>query len=66
MKKNKDSQENFSDLDLQALVDGYLRPEDEIELLSRISESSEGLQRLADLKHQKSLLRRWGRQHGKN
>ena len=55
----------FSDLELQALVDGALPPDQQILLMTRIENSPDALQQLQLLKDQKELLRRWWHEHKK-
>jgi hypothetical protein len=58
MENNKKNQ-TFLDMDIEALVDGALTPEQQLKLLKLIEASPEALQQLQVLEEQKNLLRRW-------
>lgn len=50
---------NITDMDIQALVDGELPPEDRSRLLAVIRHSPELTRRYAMYAHQKDLLKMW-------
>ncbi len=56
-KKNKNNQ--VSDLDIQALVDGEMTPEMRASVMDEIMKSAESLQRLDELLRQKAFMREW-------
>lgn len=52
-------QKTFSDLDIQALVDGELSDEDEVKLRRYLKENKSGQNRYLELLDQKKLLQFW-------
>jgi len=52
-------QKTFSDLDIQALVDGELSGEDEVKLRRYLKENKSAQNRYLELLNQKKLLQFW-------
>jgi len=57
---------DISDLDLQALADNALSPEERSALMERVQKSPEAQERLDDLLHQKKSIKAWWKNKPQN